>query len=145
MALAADIDAPVQLFFVVVLTEMGATMHFPRDQVMESQCALTLTERTDTLFFALGHDCNITTIHPAGVFIVSGINTRIKTVMSSGQTMTLDGGLGRELERRGAPFRQPEWSALAMMEAPEIVRAVHNGYIRSGAQLITTNRYCVTI
>ncbi|MBU2023662.1 MAG: homocysteine S-methyltransferase, partial [Gammaproteobacteria bacterium] len=26
----------------------------------------------------------------------------------------LDGGMGRELERRGAPFKQPEWSALAM-------------------------------
>lgn len=24
----------------------------------------------------------------------------------------LDGGMGRELHRRGAPFRQPEWSAL---------------------------------
>lgn len=34
----------------------------------------------------------------------------------------LDGGMGRELERRGAPFKQPEWSALAMMEAPEIVK-----------------------
>ncbi len=33
----------------------------------------------------------------------------------------LDGGMGRELKRRGAPFRQPEWSALALMEAPETV------------------------
>ena len=29
----------------------------------------------------------------------------------------LDGGMGRELKRMGAPFRQPEWSALALMEA----------------------------
>lgn len=34
----------------------------------------------------------------------------------------LDGGLGRELARRGAPFRQPEWSALALIEAPETVK-----------------------
>ena len=27
----------------------------------------------------------------------------------------LDGGLGRELKAMGAPFRQPEWSALALM------------------------------
>ena len=27
----------------------------------------------------------------------------------------LDGGMGRELDRAGAPFRQPEWSALALM------------------------------
>ncbi len=37
----------------------------------------------------------------------------------------LDGGMGRELARRGAPFRQPEWSALALMEAPQTVREVH--------------------
>ena len=40
----------------------------------------------------------------------------------------LDGGMGRELARRGAPFRQPEWSALALMEAPETVREVHQAY-----------------
>lgn len=31
----------------------------------------------------------------------------------------LDGGMGRELQRSGAPFRQPEWSALALSEAPK--------------------------
>ena len=30
----------------------------------------------------------------------------------------LDGGLGRQLKAMGAPFRQPEWSALALMEGP---------------------------
>jgi hypothetical protein len=33
----------------------------------------------------------------------------------------LDGGMSRELMRVGAPFRQPEWSALALMLAPETV------------------------
>lgn len=55
----------------------------------------------------------------------------------------LDGGMGRELERSGAPFRQPEWSALALMEAPETVKAVHEGYIRAGAKVITTNSYAL--
>ena len=48
----------------------------------------------------------------------------------------IDGGMGRELAKRGAPFRQPEWSALAMIEAPEIVRDVHRDFIRSGAGVI---------
>lgn len=55
----------------------------------------------------------------------------------------LDGGMGRELERSGAPFRQPEWSALALIEAPETVQRVHEGYIKAGAQVITTNSYAL--
>lgn len=55
----------------------------------------------------------------------------------------LDGGMGRELERRGAPFRQPEWSALAMMDAPEIVKEVHKAFIASGAGVIMTNSYAL--
>lgn len=55
----------------------------------------------------------------------------------------LDGGVGRELARRGAPFRQPEWSALALWEAPEIVKDVHLDFIQSGAEVITTNNYAV--
>jgi S-methylmethionine-dependent homocysteine/selenocysteine methylase len=51
--------------------------------------------------------------------------------------------MGRELERRGAPFKQPEWSALAMMEAPEVVKEVHKDFIRSGAKVITTNSYAL--
>jgi S-methylmethionine-dependent homocysteine/selenocysteine methylase len=55
----------------------------------------------------------------------------------------LDGGMGRELARMGAPFRQPEWSALALMEAPQFVRAAHDAFIAAGSQVITTNSYAV--
>ena len=55
----------------------------------------------------------------------------------------LDGGMGRELQRCGAPFRQPEWSALALSEAPEVVVAVHAAFIEAGAQVITSNSYAV--
>lgn len=55
----------------------------------------------------------------------------------------LDGGMGRELQRSGAPFRQPEWSALALIEAPETVEAVHRAYCAAGAQVITTNSYAL--
>ncbi|WP_459747883.1 homocysteine S-methyltransferase family protein [Pseudomonas sp. 3A(2025)] len=63
--------------------------------------------------------------------------------MTQRTTVILDGGMGRELQRRGAPFRQPEWSALALTEAPEAVIAVHAAYIDSGAQVITSNSYAV--
>ncbi len=55
----------------------------------------------------------------------------------------LDGGMGRELLRIGAPFQQPEWSALALIEAPEYVRRAHASFIAAGADIITTNSYAV--
>lgn len=57
--------------------------------------------------------------------------------------LILDGGTGRELARSGAPFRQPEWSALALIEGPEFVSAVHRAYVAAGADVITTNSYAV--
>lgn len=57
--------------------------------------------------------------------------------------IVLDGGLGRELERMGAPFKQPEWSALALMESPESVKKAHINFIEAGADIITTNAYAV--
>jgi len=63
--------------------------------------------------------------------------------MGAASTVILDGGMGRELQRAGAPFRQPEWSALALSEAPQAVEAVHAAYIASGANVITTNSYAV--
>ena len=55
----------------------------------------------------------------------------------------LDGGLGRQLQAMGAPFRQPEWSALALMEAPQTVRDVHDAFIAAGADVISTNTYAI--
>jgi S-methylmethionine-dependent homocysteine/selenocysteine methylase len=57
--------------------------------------------------------------------------------------LILDGGTGRELARSGAPFRQPEWSALALIEGPQFVSAVHAAYVAAGADVITTNSYAL--
>lgn len=55
----------------------------------------------------------------------------------------LDGGMSRELQRNGATLRQPEWSALALIETPQIVEAAHDAFLAAGAQVITTNSYAV--
>lgn len=57
--------------------------------------------------------------------------------------LILDGGMGRELLRRGAPFAQPQWSALALMQQPSAVADVHRVYIEAGADIITTNSYAL--
>ncbi len=55
----------------------------------------------------------------------------------------LDGGMGRQLSRMGAPFRLPEWSALSLIEAPQFVSDAHDAFISAGAQIITTNSYAL--
>ncbi len=55
----------------------------------------------------------------------------------------LDGGMGRELKNIGAPFQQPEWSALTLIEAPEFVAQAHQNFINAGANIITTNAYAL--
>lgn len=55
----------------------------------------------------------------------------------------LDGGMGKHLERSGAPFGQPEWSALALIEDPNSVRRAHADFIDAGAQVVITNAYAV--
>ena len=53
----------------------------------------------------------------------------------------LDGGMGRELEFRGVRLSPVIWSANGLIEAPKIVRQIHEDYIRAGADIITTNSY----
>ncbi|EJC83140.1 homocysteine/selenocysteine methylase (S-methylmethionine-dependent) [Rhizobium leguminosarum bv. trifolii WSM2297] len=58
-------------------------------------------------------------------------------------TRILDGGMSRELLRLGAELKQPEWSALALINAPDIVREVHKEFIAAGSEVITTNSYAL--
>ncbi|MEO9338346.1 homocysteine S-methyltransferase family protein [Mesorhizobium sp. SB112] len=55
----------------------------------------------------------------------------------------LDGGMSRELQRLGAELRQPEWSALALIDSPDIVRQVHQEFIEAGSDVVTTNSYAL--
>ena len=63
--------------------------------------------------------------------------------MTTPTIIVLDGGMGKFLERSGAPFRQPEWSALALIEEPASVRRAHTAFIDAGADLIIANTYSV--
>lgn len=60
-----------------------------------------------------------------------------------GDIRILDGGMSRELQRLGAELRQPEWSALALINAPDVVRQVHAEFIEAGADVVTTNSYAL--
>lgn len=68
---------------------------------------------------------------------------QMSTSQPARRMTVLDGGMGRELMRIGAPFRQPEWSALALMEGPDWVVTAHRNFIDAGAEVITTNSYAL--
>ena len=53
----------------------------------------------------------------------------------------LDGALATELERRGADLKDPLWSAKLLIEAPDLIRAVHLDYFLAGADVATTATY----
>lgn len=64
--------------------------------------------------------------------------------MSSQQPIIIhDGGFSRELIKLNAPFKQPEWSALSLIESPDHVRQVHQAFANAGAQILTTNSYAL--
>jgi S-methylmethionine-dependent homocysteine/selenocysteine methylase len=58
--------------------------------------------------------------------------------------VVLDGGLGTELERRGADLTDRLWSARLLADDPEAIVATHLAYYRAGAQVATTASYQAT-
>lgn len=53
----------------------------------------------------------------------------------------MDGALGTELERRGLPIESSGWSAFAVRDRPEVIREIHEDYIRAGARLHIVNSF----
>lgn len=63
------------------------------------------------------------------------------TRLAAGDVLLLDGATGTELQRRGVNTSLPLWSARALLEAPDMLRAIHADYITAGADIITTNTF----
>jgi homocysteine S-methyltransferase len=53
----------------------------------------------------------------------------------------LDGGLATEMERNGADLDDDLWSAKMLIEAPEVIRMVHSGFLKAGADIIASATY----
>lgn len=54
----------------------------------------------------------------------------------------LDGGMGQELVRR-AGRATPLWSTQALLDAPDLVRAVHQDFFAAGAEVATADTYAL--
>lgn len=61
--------------------------------------------------------------------------------IEDGEVIILDGATGTELEKRGVPMDDAAWCAAALATHPDVVRGVHEDYIRAGADVIITNTF----
>ncbi|MDR1946076.1 MAG: homocysteine S-methyltransferase family protein [Desulfovibrio sp.] len=62
-----------------------------------------------------------------------------RSALASGARIIFDGAMGTMLQTRGlAPGRNPEEFC---MERPDILRSIHTGYVRAGADVLTTNTF----
>ena len=68
---------------------------------------------------------------------MNGVQERL----DGGEVLILDGAMGTELERRGVPMDDVAWDAAALATHPDLVREVHEDYIKAGADVIITNTF----
>ena len=64
-------------------------------------------------------------------------NARLK----AGEIIIMDGGTGTEIHRRGVTVDAKTWSGSPMLEYPDLVREIHEDYLRAGADIIITNTF----
>jgi S-methylmethionine-dependent homocysteine/selenocysteine methylase len=58
--------------------------------------------------------------------------------------LLIDGAMGTELDRRGVRTYLPLWSALGLIDHPEVVREIHGDYATAGADILITNTFRTT-
>src|SRR5258706_8234055 len=73
----------------------------------------------------------------SGVTAAQNLSRRL----ADGEVVVIDGGTGTQLQAEGAPMDDETWSARASLEHPELVQAVHEAYIRAGAEVIIANSF----
>ena len=80
----------------------------------------------------------------AGIAEIKSAMTIPTVPLPADRPFLLDGGMGeaiamRQLNQKGSPF----WSGKALIEAPDVVRDLHEAFIAAGADAIITNTYGV--
>jgi len=64
--------------------------------------------------------------------------------ISNGERILIDGATGTEVERRGVPQLDNAWNGGGALTHPDIVREVHEDYIRHGAEIVISNTFANT-
>lgn len=63
------------------------------------------------------------------------------TLLKNQSVIILDSAMGTELKEREADISGPLWSAKALIDSPDTVRAIHIDNLDAGADIITTNTF----
>ncbi len=65
----------------------------------------------------------------------------LDAVLDGGEVIVLDGAVGSEIARLGGAMDAAAWCGVANVTHADVVRAVHEGYLRAGADVITANTF----
>ncbi len=68
----------------------------------------------------------------------------IRQKLARGETIILDGATGTDIQRRGVPMSSSTWCADANVTHPQVVREVHEDYIKAGADIIIANTFATS-
>ncbi len=59
----------------------------------------------------------------------------------AGERILIDGATGTEIERRGVPQLEHAWNGGGALSHPDVLRAVHEDYLRLGAEVVISNNF----
>ena len=61
--------------------------------------------------------------------------------IANGERILIDGATGTEIEKRGVPQLDNAWNGGGALTHPDILRTVHEDYIREGAEIVISNTF----
>lgn len=66
---------------------------------------------------------------------------RLMARIANGERILIDGATGTEIERRGVPQLDNAWNGGGALSHPDVLRSVHEEYIREGAEIVISNTF----
>jgi S-methylmethionine-dependent homocysteine/selenocysteine methylase len=76
--------------------------------------------------------------------VSEGSRSNIRERLRYRTPLVLDAAMGSDLDRRGLPTTLPLWSAVGLLERPDLVSQIHLENLLAGADVITTDTFRTT-
>lgn len=67
--------------------------------------------------------------------------SRLMNRIAAGERILIDGATGTEIEKRGVPQLKDAWNGGGALSHPDVLRQVHEDYIREGAEIVISNTF----